>query len=280
MYQEDIEDIDKKNANFWNELCGSGLAKSLGITEITPESLQSFDKAYFDIYPYLSQYVLNEDLSGKKVLEIGLGYGTLGQLLASRECNYFGLDIAPNAVEMMRYRLAQLGQNNEQNVQVGSALEIPHEAESFDYVYSIGCLHHTGNLAKGISEVYRVLAPGGKAIIMLYHKNSFRQLVQVPWQRIRSFSSVSPQGGVYHSFAQFVRSLYDTNSKGEAAPHTDYVSRREVRQLFKKFSKLRIDTQNFDTYVLFNGKRVIHREQLLNNIARILGLDLYIVATK
>ncbi|GAB4172310.1 MAG: hypothetical protein Fur006_01020 [Coleofasciculaceae cyanobacterium] len=276
MYQEDI---DKKNANFWNELCGSGLAKSLGITESTPESLQRFDQAYFDIYPYLSQYVLNEDLSGKKVLEIGLGYGTLGQLLASRGCNYFGLDIAPNAVEMMRYRLTQLGQN-EQNVQVGSALEIPHEAESFDYVYSIGCLHHTGNLTQGISEVYRVLAPGGKAIIMLYHKNSFRQLVQVPWQRIRNFSSVRWQGGYYHSFAQFVRSLYDTNSKGEAAPHTDYVSRRKVRQLFKEFSKVRIDTQNFDTYVLFNGKRVIYREKLLNNIARILGLDLYIVATK
>lgn len=273
-------DIDQKNSEFWDELCGSGLAKSLNINEITAESLHRFDDAYLGIYPYLSKYVLNENLTEKKVLEIGLGYGTLSQLIASTGCDYFGLDIATNPVKMVQYRLSQLGKKNkEEQIQVGSALGIPHHDESFDYVYSIGCLHHTGNLTQSLSEVFRVLKPGGKAIIMLYNRNSFRQLVQVPWQKFKQFFNRQKKAK-NQNFSTFVRSLYDSNAVGEAAPHTDYVSSRQVRNLLSNFSTVDIEVQNFDTYVLLKGKVVIHREKLLNNVAHSLGLDLYITAIK
>jgi hypothetical protein len=84
----------------------------------------------------------------------------------------------------------------------------------------------------------------------------------------------------YKSFGEVVRALYDTNSSGEAAPHTDFVSRSDVRRLFGRFSQIRIDSQNFDTYVLLRSRIVISREKLLNNLGRVLGTDLYIVATK
>lgn len=273
-------DVDRKNSEFWDELCGSGLAKSLNIDAITVESLKRFDAAYLEIYPYLDRYVLNENLSEKKVLEIGLGYGTLSQLIASTGCDYFGLDIATNPVRMVQYRLSQLGKKNkEEQIQVGSALCIPHHDESFDYVYSIGCLHHTGNLTQSLTEVFRVLKPGGKAIIMLYNRNSFRQLVQVPWQKFKQFFN-RQQKAKNQNFSAFVRSLYDSNAVGEAAPHTDYVSSRQVRNLLSNFSTVDIEVQNFDTYVLLRGKVVIHREKLLNNVAHSLGLDLYITAIK
>jgi hypothetical protein len=38
--------IDHRNRAFWDELCGTGLAESLGITEVTPESVARFDYAY------------------------------------------------------------------------------------------------------------------------------------------------------------------------------------------------------------------------------------------
>lgn len=273
-------DVDRKNSEFWDELCGSGLAKSLNIDAITVESLKRFDAAYLEIYPYLDRYVLNENLSEKKVLEIGLGYGTLSQLIASTGCDYFGLDIATNPVKMVQYRLSQLGKKNkESQVIVGSALSIPHYDQSFDYVYSIGCLHHTGNLTQSLSEVFRVLKPGGKAIIMLYNRNSFRQLVQVPWQKFKQFFN-RQQKAKNQNFSAFVRSLYDSNAVGEAAPYTDYVSSRQVRNLLSNFSTVDIEVQNFDTYVLLRGKVVIHREKLLNNVAHSLGLDLYITAIK
>src|SRR4029077_20694485 len=67
-------ETDTRNVAFWNELCGSGLARSIGINKRTPESLRKFDEAYMTMYPYLARYVTAENLPGKKTLEIGLGY--------------------------------------------------------------------------------------------------------------------------------------------------------------------------------------------------------------
>ncbi len=270
-------EIDAENAEFWNELCGTSLARSLGITENTPENLRRFDDAYMAMYPYLAPYVTGEDLNGKRVLEIGMGYGTLGQLIASRGCHYYGLDIAAGPVALMRYRLALRGVDADNRIQQGSALDIPHPDAAFDYVYTIGCLHHTGNLPKAASEVYRVLVPGGKAIVMLYNWYSFRRFVHMPALCVRNFLL---KRHAYKSFGEIVRAVYDSNSKGEAAPHTDFVSRSDVRKLFSRFSAIRIDNQNFDTYVLLGGRIVIPRERLLNNFGRVLGTDLYVVAKK
>lgn len=268
--------VDAQNAAFWNELCGSGLARSLGISEASPENLRRFDEAYLRLYPYLERYIAHETLEGKQVLEIGLGYGTLGQLLASRGCQYNGLDIAKNPVAMMRYRLALLGEDGADRVQQGSALEIPYADSSFEYVYSVGCLHHTGNLKRAVSEVYRVLVRGGKAVIMLYHRHSLRRLVKLPLLSLRGL--LGPRAN--RDVSRQVRALYDVSAKGEAAPHTDYVSRSQVRELFREFSRVQIESQNFDNLVFLRGRLMIPRERLLNNLGRVLGLDLYIRAYK
>ena len=275
------EAIDRANSEFWNELCGTGLARSLGITEPSPESLRRFDEAYLRFYPYLGQYVFVQDLQGQRVLEIGMGYGTLGQLLASQGCRYYGLDIAMNPVAMMRYRLSLLRLEDGDQVQVGSALDIPYQGATFDYVYSIGCLHHTGDLGRGIAEVHRVLKDRGKAIIMLYNGHSFRRLVYLPLLRLRNLIRGrfrSHDGTADRS--RWMRAFYDKNAKGEAAPHTDYVSRAEVRRLFQAYRTVRVESQNCDPLVLPGGLVVVSREKLLNNLARVAGLDLYITAVK
>jgi ubiquinone/menaquinone biosynthesis C-methylase UbiE len=272
-----VEKIDQANAQFWDELCGSWLAVSLGINEVTPGNLRLFDDAYFSLYPYLHEYFVGESLEGNKVLEIGLGYGTLGQALAEEGCDYHGLDIAAGPVAMMRYRLSQLeGSNWKGKVQIGSVLNIPYMDSSFDYVYSIGCLHHTGDIERSVSEVYRVLKDGGQALIMLYNKHSFRLLVQVPLMRVLGIFSNMKR---YKSINEKIRSLYDTSEDGRAAPHTDFVSPREVRCIFKRFSRVKIDIRNFDNYSM-GGKFLLKREWVLNNLARFLGLDLYITAIK
>jgi len=66
-------ETDTRNVAFWNELCGSELARSIGIDDRTPESLQKFDEAYMAMYPYLARYVTAESLTGRRTLEIGLG---------------------------------------------------------------------------------------------------------------------------------------------------------------------------------------------------------------
>lgn len=249
--------IDKSNAEFWDTLCGWSLAQSAGITGERDDDLARFDALYFGFYPYLGRY-LDEPLRGKKVLEVGLGFGTLGQAIASRGADYYGVDIAPGPVSMMRRRLDLLGLSPD-HVRQASVLELPFEDGTFDYVYSIGCLHHTGNLARSVDEVRRVLVPGGRAVVMLYNRHSLRRIRQ----RLRQGTDGEER----------IRAMYDADQEGAPAPHTDFVSKRDIKRLFAEFRRMRVDVQNFDD-MPFGVKR----EWLLGNVARVLGLDLYIVA--
>lgn len=257
--------VDTENAAFWDTLCGWNLAQSAGITGRGPDDLRRFDDLYLGFYPYLENYV-PKDFGGKKVLEVGLGYGTLGQLIASRNADYYGADIAEAPVANMRRRLSWLGQPEDHAVQA-SVVELPFEDETFDYVYSIGCLHHTGDLERSVAEVHRVLATDGRAVVMLYNRNSLRRLRYALVRALRG-----PRGG---SLDDELRGVYDAHDSGEAAPHTDFVSRGEVRRLFRNFARVKIDVRNFDGYAFG-----IKREWFLGNLARAVGLDLYIVADK
>jgi hypothetical protein len=126
-----------------------------------------------------------------------------------------------------------------------------------------------------VNEVLRVLVPGGLAFVMLYNAHSFRQLVVVNRERLRAARA-------RRGSDERVRAMYDTNTAGEAAPHTDFVSRRGARELFGACSDVAIDSQNFDslTPTLAGRTLTVRRELLLGNVARVLGLDLYIHARK
>jgi len=258
--------IDKSNAEFWDTLCGTSLARAAGITGESEDDLRRFDEVYLDHYPYLSRYVEGEKLGGKRILEIGLGFGTLGQLLASKGSEYHGIDIAAGPVAMMRRRLGALGLP-ERQVQQASVLELPFPEDMFDYVYSIGCLHHTGDLRRSVSEVHRVLVPGGRAVVMLYHAHSLRRVAY----GLRDAATPARR----RQAAERMRALYDADEAGTPAPHTDFVSRWEARRLFEDFGRVRIDVQNFDGF-----RFGLRREWFLSNLARVVGLDLYIVADK
>jgi ubiquinone/menaquinone biosynthesis C-methylase UbiE len=147
---------DARNAAFWDELCGSALARRVGVQDASSESLARFDAAYMESYPYLDSYV-PASLEGDELLEIGLGYGTLSSLLIARGASYHGVDIATGPVGMVRHRLRLAGKGDDAEARViqASALELPFEDGRFDHLYTIGCLHHTGNTPRAVTEVHR-----------------------------------------------------------------------------------------------------------------------------
>lgn len=286
MTNSNLHVISEQNKQFWDELCGTHLANRLGITEINLETLKIFDDAYFGRYPYLKQYVDREKVAHKTVLEIGLGFGTLSQYLMEQRANYYGLDIAQGPVSMVQDRQSYVLDTPKPNQIVqGSALKNPFPDEYFDFVYSIGALHHTGDTQLAIDEVYRVLKPGGKAIVMLYNRDSFRQRIQVDLRGLLERRQLSQTE---------VNSLYDRNTKSEVAPHIDYFRKRDLIQLFSKYTKIEcLETQNSDPVFLPKmwirvlrkfrinlPKYIIKREDLLNNLGRWMGLDWYIVVRK
>ncbi len=269
--------VSEKNSEFWNELCGTGLAKMLGIADSTPKSLKKFDDWYFDFYKYLNSHIPFADLNGKDVLEVGLGYGTVSQKIAAAGANYTGLDIAKGPVEMVQHRLEQNGLQGK--VKRSSILDKNFKQESFDYVIAIGCLHHTGDIQTAIDQCFELLRPGGKLVFMVYYAYSYRRyrmaLLSTLFYAAKELLGFR---GVVDNVNARERAAYDANSKGESAPYTCWVSKKSIKWLCRKFSKVESTLENIDQEFPFRKRK---REQLLVSAwPKLCGLDVYTTATK
>lgn len=269
--------ISTKNSDFWNELCGSHLAKVLGILDSSKESLKKFDDWYFDFYPYLFRHIPFQNIKGKRVLEVGLGYGTVAQKLAESGADYTGLDIAQGPVSMANQRLAQ---NHLPGLATqGSILDPQLPADSFDYVIAIGCLHHTGNLELAIEECHRLLKPGGQLIFMVYYAYSYRRFRMTPILTIKTMlKELFGYRGVVGNGSNRQRAAYDISAKGGGAPHTDWVSERSLKRFCRKFTSFEATIENIDQETPFRSTP--RKELIKTKWPSIVGLDIYATATK
>jgi 2-polyprenyl-3-methyl-5-hydroxy-6-metoxy-1,4-benzoquinol methylase len=277
MDQLNKKTIASENARFWDELCGSQLAKYLGVTDSTPESLKRFDKWYFDFYPYLDKHIDFENLNEKKVLEIGLGYGTVSQKLAESGAIYTGLDIAAGPVNMVNHRLSQ---NNLGGSAIkGSILEPKFGNETFDVIIAIGCLHHTGDLRQAIENCMFLLRPGGRLTFMVYYSYSYRRWMQASIDTLKYFfSELRGWRGVVGASVANQRAAYDKSVSGEGAPHTDWISKKSLADMCSKYSKIKMQIENIDVIPPF---KFWSRAKLLNTkIPNAAGLDLYVTVIK
>lgn len=266
------DSIDDSNREYWNVLCGSSLARMLGICDFSVASLARFDAYYLSYYPYLLEHVPLHALWGKRVLEIGLGYGTIAQQLAAA-CNYTGLDIAPGPVWVTNHRLALHGLPG--RVVEGSILAQPFEPSSFDVVVTIGCLHHTGNLPGALGQIRSILVPGGKLIFMVYNAYSYRRWLSFfgPTSRFlfaEYFGLNRPITTVEERVA------YDAD-EGKTAPITDFFSIRHIKKLLFGFENVSVTKENACPESIFRNWT---RERMRRFISPWFGLDLYVSATK
>lgn len=266
--------IDEKNMAFWNELCGTGLATQLGIKDDSAGSLKKFDDWYFDLYPYLFDHIPFEKVTGRDVLEIGLGYGTAAQKLMEKGGNYHGLDIAGGPVGMAQHRADMLGKAVK--VSQGSALAIPYPDETFDVVVTIGCLHHTGDLGLALREVHRVLKAGGQATIMVYNALSYRQWLRSPGATYRRMQTSDFN---WSNADATLRSAYDANREGIAAPSTTFISKKEAQEYLQRyFGTVRVVPRNIDSGIW--PARFWPRSLVNACFEGFVGLDLYIECIK
>ena len=152
---------------FWNsEACGERYG---------PDQ----DRLRYQLEPQISPFADFATSSGKRLLEIGLGMGSDFLRFVRAGADASGIDLTDRAVEITRGRLTSEGLDA--SVQVADAESLPFPDASFDIVYSWGVLHHTPNTARAVAESLRVLAPGGKLKIMLYHRHSW--VAAAAWAR-------------------------------------------------------------------------------------------------
>ena len=94
-----------------------------------------------------------------RILDVGCGTGANLKMLASfGEAE--GVDISQQALEFCRQRGLE-------NVKFGAAESLPYEAGSFDLVTALDVIEHLDDDHAGLSEIGRVLRPGGRALLFV-----------------------------------------------------------------------------------------------------------------
>lgn len=200
--------------------------------------------------------------SGLRVLEIGCGLGTDGARFAKAGADYTGVDLTEAAVDFARKRFELFDLPGKFRTADAEQLDFPDE--SFDVVYSHGVLHHTPDINSAVRGIHRVLRPGGRAIVMLYHRDSYNYRINISLLRRAGVRLLRWNAGVklvhlltnepeaslreharrlkldraYLSSGEFL----SQNTDGAGNPLARVYSRDEARMLFKDFSRVQLKT--------------------------------------
>lgn len=160
-------------------------------------------------------------LAGKRVLEVGCGLGAHTEMLCRAGAVVTAVDLSPTSVEVTRRRLALKGLTAE--VREADAEALPFADGSFDGVWSWGVIHHSPDTVACAREITRVLRPGGWMGIMLYHRYSFYNWINV------IFRYGILRGRLLRMSVQELHNRYTDGKEKEGAPLSKYYTRREIR---------------------------------------------------
>lgn len=92
-----------------------------------------------------------------RMLDVCCGSGVVGASFKYRVGTMFGLDITPEMIALARTRLDHVSQ--------GTVYELPFRDGAFDLVVNREVLHLLPNPERPVSEIFRVLKPGGQFIV-------------------------------------------------------------------------------------------------------------------
>src|SRR5688500_7768579 len=209
--------------------------------------------------PSAARFAASKNL---RVLEVGCGLGTDGAQFAKAGAEYTGIDLTQAAVDLAKRRFELFDLPGTFRVADAEHLDFPDN--SFDLVYSHGVLHHTPDTPAAVREIHRVLRPGGQAVVMLYHRNSYNYRINISILRRTGVQLLRWNAGVKlvhlltgepedslrdHARQLQTQSEYlnseeflSKNTDGAGNPLARVYSRSEARELFKDFAHVELRT--------------------------------------
>lgn len=230
-----------------------------------------------DGYPLLSKLIDYKSLNGKKILDIACGTGWSSEQFARAGADVTAIDITTKAVELTKKRFDIYGLKG--NILVADAENLPFPDNHFDYVLAWGCLMHMPNTQKAINEIYRVLKKGGQFGAMMYNKNSLH------WKYFILFGKgILKLKLLKYSFQELANRYTDGAEIGGNMLTKFYIS-KEIKELFKDFSELKIETHDSDDILDYFPHRLLPLGKILPRFikawaSRKFGLDFWIYGAK
>jgi SAM-dependent methyltransferase len=122
------------------------------------------------------------ELRGKTVLDAGVGAGRFADVVARAGARVVGIDLS-QAVETARSTLARF---DDAAFLQGDILSPPLRPGAFDFIYSIGVLHHTPDAERAFRSLVRLLKPGGSIAIYVYSRHGVSWRVSDVYRRLTS----------------------------------------------------------------------------------------------
>ena len=114
---------------------------------------------------------LLKPLQPKIILDVATGTADLAiALQALHPEKIIGIDLSNNMLEIGRQKIATKHLDATIQLEKGDAENLPYASNSFDAITVAFGVRNFENLEKGLSEMYRVLKPGGKFIILEFSK--------------------------------------------------------------------------------------------------------------
>jgi ubiquinone/menaquinone biosynthesis C-methylase UbiE len=236
-----------------------------------PHTLEWFlevERHRYGVYaPWMPETMEFGEHADHDVLEIGGGMGTDLAQFAAHGATVTDLDLSAGHLKLAEENFRSRGLSG--CFVHHDAEALPFDDHSFDLVYSNGVLHHTPNTASAVREIYRVLRPGGRTIVMVYAENSFHYWRQLVWRL-----------GVKERLLEHV-------SMGEIMSRSVERSANEARPLVKVYTRPRVRAVFKD----FVGVEILQRQLLAEELPgllkwtlplseRLLGWNLIAKATK
>jgi SAM-dependent methyltransferase len=124
------------------------------------------------------------NLAGMNVLDAMCGSGQTTEYLLAHGANVTGLDISNEVIETFQARWTNATAVNRSLLDSG----LPDNA--FDCIVMVGGLHHIHpNVKRAVTELHRILKPGGYLCFMEPHRGSLPDLVRRVWYRFDRFFS-------------------------------------------------------------------------------------------
>ena len=217
--------------------------------------------------PWMPELMEFDRHAGERVLEIGAGIGTDLAQFAKNGAIVSDLELSKGHMALARENFDLRGLKGE--FVCGDAENIPFADASFDVVYSNGVIHHIPQTRQVVSEIYRVLKPGGKAIIMVYRENSLQY-----WRIILDLGFAQKMLDEW-SMGEIMSRNVELSTSG-ARPLVKAYTSRQLRDLFKNFSDVSIYRRQLVASEVPKWLRFVPLTQL----ERLMGWNLIVKAVK
>lgn len=158
---------------------------SIGHEEFSKEFFDEIDRRFFaSAEHYLPSKRLPFDalipfdtLPQLDVLEIGVGNGSHAALLARHAKSFTGIDLTEYAVRATSERLRKFDLRGRVMRMDAEKMDLPDQ--SFDFIWTWGVIHHSSNTRAILQQMHRVLRPGGRAMVMVYHRSVWDYYVRL-----------------------------------------------------------------------------------------------------